>query len=39
LNLTNDLSIEMTDFNKEFLNEVDVRPAEKMWVQGAGNKK
>ncbi len=39
LNLTNDLSIEMTDFNKEFLNEVDVRPAEKMWVQGAGSKK
>ncbi len=39
LNLTNDLSIEMTDFNKAFLNEVDVRPAEKMWVQGSGNSK
>ncbi len=37
LNLTNDLSIEMTDFNKDFLNEVDVRPAEKMWVKGADN--
>ncbi len=38
LNLTNDLNIEMTNFNKEFLDEVDVRPAEKMWVKCADGK-
>ena len=38
LNLTNDLSIEMTDYNKEVLDEVDVRPAEKMWVKGSDDK-
>ncbi len=39
LNLTNDLSLEVTNFNKDFLDEVDARPAEKMWVKGAGNSK
>jgi dipeptidyl aminopeptidase/acylaminoacyl peptidase len=38
LNLTNDQSMQLTEFNKKFLDEVDVRPAEKMWVKGAGGK-
>ena len=38
LNLTNDLAMQLTEFNKKFLEEVDVRPAEKMWVKGAGGK-
>jgi dipeptidyl aminopeptidase/acylaminoacyl peptidase len=38
LNLTNDLTMQLTEFNKKFLEEVDVRPAEKMWVKGAGGK-
>ncbi len=39
LNLTNNLNIEMTDFNKQILDEVDVRPAEKMWIKGSGGDK
>lgn len=35
LNLTNDLTIEMTNFNQQLLDEVDVRPVEKIWVKGA----
>jgi dipeptidyl aminopeptidase/acylaminoacyl peptidase len=38
LNLTNDLSMQLTEFNKKFLDEVDVRPAEKLWVKGADGK-
>jgi dipeptidyl aminopeptidase/acylaminoacyl peptidase len=38
LNLTNDLSMPLTEFNKKFLEEVDVRPAEKLWIKGAGGK-
>ena len=38
LNLTNDLTMQLTEFNKKFLEEVDVRPAEKMWVKGAGGR-
>jgi dipeptidyl aminopeptidase/acylaminoacyl peptidase len=37
-NMTNDLTMQLTDFNKKFLEEVDVRPAEKIWVKGAGGK-
>ncbi len=39
LNLTNDLNIEMTNFNKQILDEVDVRPAEKLWIKGSGGDK
>lgn len=39
LNLTNDLTLSLTEFNKKFLEEVDVRPAEKLWVAGADGKK
>ena len=30
---------QITDFNKKFLEDVDVRPVEKMWVEGTGGKK
>ncbi|MBZ0199143.1 MAG: S9 family peptidase, partial [Ignavibacteriaceae bacterium] len=30
---------ELTFFNKDFLDEIDVRPAEQMWVEGADGKK
>ncbi len=30
---------ELTSMNKEFLDEVDVKPAEQIWVQGAGGHK
>ncbi len=35
LSLDNKSTNEITDFNKKFLEEVDVRPVEKMWVKGA----
>ena len=35
LNLTNNLTMQLTEFNKKFLEEVDVKPAEKMWVKCA----
>jgi len=35
INLSNRLYVEQTSFNKKFLKDVDVRPAEKMWVNGA----
>jgi dipeptidyl aminopeptidase/acylaminoacyl peptidase len=38
LNLTNNLTMPLTGFNKKFLEEVDVRPAETLWVRGAGRK-
>ena len=30
---------QITDFNKKFLEDVDVRPVEKLWVEGTGGKK
>ena len=30
---------QITNFNKKFLEDVDVRPVEKMWVEGTGGKK
>ncbi len=39
VDVANDKVTQLTDFNKKFLSEVDVRPAEKMWVEGAGGKK
>lgn len=33
--LSDNTTSEITSFNKKFLNEVDVRPVEKMWVKGA----
>ncbi len=39
LNLSNLLYVQLTGFNKLLLSEVDVRPAEKMWVKGAGGSK
>jgi dipeptidyl aminopeptidase/acylaminoacyl peptidase len=38
LKLTNDLTMKLTDFNKKFLEDVDVRPSEKMWIKGVGGK-
>ncbi|MGA7721559.1 MAG: S9 family peptidase [Ignavibacteriaceae bacterium] len=38
LNLTNDLTMKLTDFNKKFLEDVDVRPSEKMWIKSVGGK-
>ena len=38
INLSNRLYVEQTDFNKKFLKDVDVRPAEKLWVKGADGK-
>ena len=35
INLSNRLFIEQTNFNKKILEDVDIRPAEKMWVKGA----
>ncbi len=33
------LFIQLTNFNKKLLEDVDVRPVEKMWVTGSDNKK
>ncbi len=38
INLFNRLFVEQTGFNKKLLDDVDVRPAEKMTVQGADGK-
>ena len=38
INLSNRLFVEQTSFNKKLLDDVDVRPAEKMTVQGADGK-
>jgi len=35
VNIVNRKISQLTDFNKNFLSQVDVRPAEKMWVKGA----
>lgn len=32
-------SIQLTNFNEEFLSRVDVRPAEQLWIDGADGKK
>ena len=39
LNLSNKLFVKLTDFNKKLLEDVDVRPAEKMWVKGSDGSK
>ncbi len=39
ISTANRLYVQLTDFNKKLLEEVDVRPAEKMWVEGADGKK
>ena len=39
INLLNNNIEEVTDFNKKLLEEVDVRPAEKMWVDGVDGHK
>ncbi len=39
LNLNSDKETQLTGFNNEILNDVDFRPAEKMWVNGADGKK
>ncbi len=39
VNTSDNLIQQMTSFNQKLLDEVDVRPAEQMWVEGADGKK
>lgn len=39
INTSTRLFIQLTNFNKKLLQDVDVRPVEKMWDTGTGNKK
>lgn len=39
VNTSDNLIQQMTSFNQKLLDEVDVRPAEQMWIEGADGKK
>lgn len=39
LDLTAKKEVQLTSFNKELLEQVDFRPAEHLWIEGAGGKK
>ena len=39
LNLSNKLFVRLTNFNKKIVDRVDIRPAEKMWVNGSDGSK